>query len=307
MDAVQPRAKNAADEAALAAHKEGIVAAGEEAEAKSKKRKAESKESTKLKKVDQFSHHSGNLLTVKSAPSHLQFWSNRHAELHGIKSKDTDVAEDNNPSQDATSKPTKTEANKSFVQSYANLAKKCCYLCSRQFKTEAEVNKHERLSELHRTNLKDENLKIQALAKMKKAGITPVTNAIADDDTPEYRDRAKERRAAFGSASKKVSLPMKKQADETGPADADSKPAKSKGAALLGKMGWNSGEGLGAQGTGITAPIATDVYAAGVGLGAQGGKLGDAVEEADRNTKGGYAEFVERAKDKAKERYHSMQ
>lgn len=50
-DIAQSRVKNATEEAALAAHKEGIVAAGEEAEAKSKKRKVEAKESAKLKKV----------------------------------------------------------------------------------------------------------------------------------------------------------------------------------------------------------------------------------------------------------------
>ena len=43
--------KSAADEAALAAQKEGLVAAGEEAEARAKKRKAEVKDSSKTKKV----------------------------------------------------------------------------------------------------------------------------------------------------------------------------------------------------------------------------------------------------------------
>ena len=138
---------------------------------------------------------------------------------------------------------------------------------------------------------------------MKKAGLPDPTEL----DTPEYRDRARERRKAFGSSTnagtttvKKISLPMKQP-------EAEQSSNSSKGAALLGKMGWNTGEGLGAQGTGMTAPIQTDVYAAGVGLGAQGGKLGNASEEADRNTKGGYAGFVERAKDKAKERYLNMQ
>lgn len=135
---------------------------------------------------------------------------------------------------------------------------------------------------------------------MAKAGITPPTS------TEEYRDRAKERRAAFGS-SKKISLPLKKPTtqpdEETQP---DPVPPPSKGASLLGKMGWSAGEGLGAQGTGMTAPIATEMYVQGVGLGAQGGKVGDAVEEAERNTKGGYSEFLERTRDKAKERFESM-
>ena len=195
------------------------------------------------------------------------------------------------------------------ITSFADLSKKCCYLCSRQFKTDTEVNKHERLSQLHRDNLGNEELKTKALAKMAKAGIT---HPSSGEDTPEYRDRAKERRAAFG-ASKKVSLPMKKSTStsqstaDIQTADDDNQPVMpSKGASLLGKMGWAAGEGLGAQGTGMTAPITTEMYIQGVGLGAEGGKVGDAAEEADRNTRGGYGGFLERTKDKAKERFERL-
>ena len=165
---------------------------------------------------------------------------------------------------------------------------------------------------------------------MTKAGL-PVSTPSAveggdkgnDDEMPEYRDRAKERRAAFGG-SKKISLPMKKSGTRGGgdsptapkqsaagqaDHDAASQPgsaAPSKGAALLGKMGWTSGEGLGAQGTGRTAPVATEMYVAGVGLGAAGGKVGDAGEEAARNTRGDYGEFLERTREKAKERFERM-
>lgn len=190
-----------------------------------------------------------------------------------------------------------------LTQTYANLAKKCCYLCSRQFKTEAEVNQHERVSDLHQNNLKNADLVAKAQSKMVKAGIA--LTAVLEDSS-EYRDRAKERRAAFG-AGKKISLPLKKSASKPEEEAKDEPaPAPSKGASLLGKMGWSAGEGLGAQGTGMTAPIATDMYVQGVGLGAQGGKIGDATEEAERNTKGGYGDFLERTKDKAKERFERM-
>ena len=202
------------------------------------------------------------------------------------------------------------ETQKTVKQSFSDPNKKCCYLCARQFKTDAEVKKHEDASQLHRDNLDNEDLKAKAIAKMTKAGlpIHPI-----DDDTPEYRDRARERRAAFGG-SKKISLPLKKPPPSTTtipvPNAKDNNdsppPTQSKGATLLGKMGWTSGEGLGAQGKGMTAPIATDLYVAGVGLGAQGGKVGDAVEEAERNTKGGYGDFLERTRDKAKERFDKM-
>ena len=147
---------------------------------------------------------------------------------------------------------------------------------------------------------------------MAKAGVPPVTGA---EDTPEYRDRAKERRLAFG-AGKKISLPLKKSTSQPDASTAENPNNKekddgvtlapSKGASLLNKMGWSAGEGLGAQGTGMTAPIATEMYVQGVGLGAQGGKLGDAVGEAEKNTKGGYGEFLERTKDRAKERFEKM-
>jgi hypothetical protein len=71
-------------------------------------------------------------------------------------------------------------------------------------------------------------------------------------------------------------------------------------------MGWSAGSGLGAQGTGVTAPIATEVYAQGVGLGAQGSKLGDASEEAARNTRGRYDEFLEKTKATARQRYDQL-
>lgn len=237
----------------------------------------------------------------ETAPAHLQFWSNRHAELHGVKQ---DIATENgHETKELSEVMEEVKEPDTLPQTYANLAKKCCYLCSRQFKTEAEVNQHERVSDLHQSNLKNADLVAKAQNKMVKAGI-PLT--AVSEDSSEYRDRAKERRAAFG-AGKKISLPLKKSAirpeEETKDEPA---PAPSKGASLLGKMGWSAGEGLGAQGTGMTAPIATDMYMQGVGLGAQGGKIGDASEEAERNTKGGYGEFLERTKDKAKERFERM-
>lgn len=215
--------------------------------------------------------------------------------------KSTDPKE--NPKSRKSASPA---SNDPPQQTFADPVKNCCYLCSRQFKTQAEVNKHERLSELHRTNLKNPDLVFKAEAKMAKAGAS--TTPWAADESSEYRDRAKERRAAFG-ASKKISLPLKRlgaQPETAAEEEADAPPPPSKGASLLGKMGWSAGEGLGAQGTGRTETIATDMYKQGVGLGAQGGKIGDAVDEADRNTKGGYGDFLERTKDKAKERFESM-
>ncbi|KAA6408327.1 MAG: rna-binding [Lasallia pustulata] len=259
------QARSASDKAAAAAEKEGLIKDPKETEAKAKKRKAEASTAAKQK---------------KTAPAHLQFWSNRHAELHGI--QPTEQPADSNSDADQPTNLTSTQdTHTPPTQSFADPQKNCCYLCSRQFKSPAEVHKHERLSDLHRSNLLNPTLQSKALAKMSKAGLpTTSTSPSAQEDTAEYRDRAKERRAAFG-ASKKVSLPLKKdrvsEPQSTPADDANDEPAvplPSKGASLLGKMGWSAGEGLGATGSGRTAPIAPEMYVQGVGLGAQGGRWG---------------------------------
>ncbi|ESZ91736.1 hypothetical protein SBOR_7887 [Sclerotinia borealis F-4128] len=277
---------------ATAAASEGLVG-GKEGEFRAKKRKIEKDSAASAKKV--------------VAP-HLQFWTNRHAEIHGLPAKDF---EDDEADLTVTIPKSISEphADAPPIQSYADMNRKCCLLCARQFKTEAEVNKHERISQLHRDNTKNEELVSKALAKLKKS-----TNDSASIDNSAYRDRAKERRQAFNQpkqpaaqhnkskAASSMSTPPLQKEEENEP----TAPAQSKGAALLGKMGWNAGEGLGAQGTGRTEAIATELYTQGVGLGAEGGKLGDAIKEAERQTKGDYKSFVGRTKEKAKERYETL-
>lgn len=260
---------------AAAAAKEGLLGAGSEGEPKLKKRKTEK--------------------DTKVVASHLQFWTNRHAELHGLPPKDDEVSN--------TSSLPRKEASSPEVppcQTFADLERKCCILCARQFKTEAEVNKHERMSQLHRDNLKNEDLVTKAMAKLKKA-----VDSASDS---AYRDRAKERRQAFNQPKQPAAQHNRgKDSEKSLPKTEESiTPVQSKGAALLGKMGWTAGEGLGAQGTGRTDAIVTELYSQGVGLGAVGGKVGDAAEEADRQTKGTYADFLSKTKDKAKERFESL-
>lgn len=230
--------------------------------------------------------------TKKTLPSHLQFWSNRHAELHGIQKKNVDETNAGESVSDRGLSPSDAAPPS---QSYADLNRNCCYLCMRQFKTSIEVNRHERLSQLHRTNLQNEELTSKAMGKLIKHGIQQAT--------AEYRDRARERRKAFGST--KTSTKPK----PTAPPKEEEPPVQttSKGASLLSKMGWSAGSGLGAQGTGMTAPIATEVYAQGVGLGAQGSKLGDAAEQAGRNTRNRYDEFLEKTRQTARDRYEKME
>jgi RNA-binding protein 5/10 len=270
---------------------DSVTANTKDGDSKSKKRKAEPNVPNSNK---------------KAMPSHLQFWKDRHAELHGVEKKPP--TEEDGP-EEANSIPEPKELPQ-LAQSYADMNKKCCYLCSRQFKTEAEVNKHERLSDLHRTNLNNEQLKAKAISKLAKARIGPKGLPLTDNsnEASEYRDRAKERREAYGQPKKPKpgsNKPNSKKPSSDQEDDND-KPRPSKGASLLGKMGWSEGQGLGREGTGMVAPIATELYAQGVGLGMAGGKLGDAVNEAERRTKGGYEAFLEKAKEGARERFENM-
>ncbi|KAK5939978.1 hypothetical protein PMZ80_007396 [Knufia obscura] len=254
----------------------------------------------KLKKRKQQLEATANSSSKKATPSRLQFWSNRHAELHGIQHKSAGSQAASETSESAA--PTK---------SFADLNRNCCYLCMRQFNDAAEVNKHERLSNLHRANLQD-NVKVKrAEHKLEKHGMTPPVRPQAaaaleaDDQKPEYRDRAKERRKIYGVVNKKGEQ-LSSSATSVKEQPPSPPPAASKGANLLAKMGYTSGTGLGASGEGMTAPINQNVYAAGVGLGAQGGKLGDAVEAAERNTKGDYGDWVAQGKERMKERFNNM-
>lgn len=244
---------------------------------------------------------------IAMAPQ-LQMWANKHAELHGPKESgaSADSVDNKAPATGpnamgpiASSVP---EATSKPSVSYADLDQMCCLLCRRKFKNETSLRRHEQMSDMHKANLDNEALISKATRDLKALGKEPVSS---------YRDRAKERRLAHNQPSKpKPHLPRKQPqaTKDSGPA-AEAPPAKptiSKGAGLLAKMGWSSGEGLGAEGGGRTAIIETTAYAPGVGLGAEGGKIGDAAEEAARATKNDYADFVSKAKDKARERYEKM-
>lgn len=140
---------------------------------------------------------------------------------------------------------------------------------------------------------------------MIKYGIIPPERA-----GPQYVDRAKERRQLHQQPSKprqgvqgskgnfkQSQKPSFQQEVE----DEQKEAAPSKAAAMMSRMGWSAGQGLGADNSGTAAPIETALYAQGVGLGAAGGKMGDAVEEAERLTKGEY-----NSKDKIRERFEAL-
>lgn len=207
--------------------------------------------------------------------------------------------------------------------SYADWDRLRCVLCRRIFKEARHVWLHEQQSELHKRMLANPQNRARAVDEFKKLDkkmriVEPETEFQRNWDAqrvrylqPQYRDRALERRRAFGRSKKQQTggnAPEKRKEPAEATTTATDEPAakKSKGAGMLAKMGWTAGAGLGAEGAGRTEAISTDVYAPGVGLGAEGSKLGDASEEGARNTRGDFGAFVQKTKDRARERYEKM-
>ena len=197
--------------------------------------------------------------------------------------------------------------------SYAEADNQRCLICQRRFKTVGILRLHERESELHRKNMTNEKNIQRAVAELAEAGREPTKMKPAPpnrDQAQSYRDRARERRVQFNQPRKPGQPPQKPQARRDDKPAQEGRPKKpaaaSKGASLLNKMGWTAGQGLGAEGTGRTEAISTDLYAPGVGLGAEGGKVGDAAEEAAKKTGGTYASFVRDTKDKARARFEKL-
>lgn len=213
------------------------------------------------------------------------------------------------------------------VASYVDHEKVCCLLCMMKYKSLDDLNTHER-SRNHKTAMADE-AKVKAaqpriaardkrMAKaLEEAGGQGGSLTPQDDDSaPQYRDRAKERRQVFSQPNKPgapppgaKSVPRRDDNSKTGGREASPPvaPLQSKGSAMLAKMGWSSGQGLGAKGEGRTEVIETHAYQEGVGLGAEGGNLGDAAELARRKTTNSYADYVDTVQDKARQRYSKLE
>lgn len=191
--------------------------------------------------------------------------------------------------------------NDETEKSFSDLNLMACLLCQRKFKSEKEIQQHEKLSELHKKNLADDNIKAQARERLKKLSMKKDADAENLNDS-NYRDRAQERRIAFNHPSKPDIPPYnsKKNTKNSSQTSDDSvNITKGKGAAILGKMGWTEGMGLGVEGKGIAEPLKPEVYQEGVGLGSVGAKLGYNSRPSD------YAAYVRSVKDRAKQRYEA--
>ncbi|KAK6431679.1 hypothetical protein LTR95_012162, partial [Oleoguttula sp. CCFEE 5521] len=258
-------------------------------------------------------------------------WTSRCADLHV--EQEPEVREASAEAAPATgvnaiAKPDESstiEVEHPQTFAYDNPPKSCCYLCNRMLGDSAKLKAHVAKSQLHATNLKNDDTVGDAYQRMKKAGVgseatlvvavsKPAAASTAPDDaTSLYVDRAALRRqeekartnAANYDKPKGFSLKGAKSAAKSD--DAAVSPPLSKGLGMLQKHGYTAGSGLGAVGsTGLAVPITTDLYAAGVGLGHAGGKVGDAVTEAERATKGDQAGYLDKMKEVSRARYEAL-
>ncbi|KAI9284011.1 hypothetical protein BC943DRAFT_326839 [Umbelopsis sp. AD052] len=233
-------------------------------------------------------------MATKKIHTHMKKWNEKQAEL-------ANVAESEDINQ----------------EDFSDLSRMACLLCQRKFKSEKELRRHESLSELHKTNLGNQECVEKARTKLVLIATraTPEHQAEeTEDNQSSYRNRAAERRMAFGQpdrpsplddeASSFIHRPPRqhKPAPGSRPVEAASVSSpmseSNVGARMLKSMGWKSGEGLGKEGTGIIAPVKAESYVKGAGLGTFGGRQD--MEELGANTS-----YKDRAKYMARKRYEN--
>lgn len=272
------------------------------------------------------------------APVLLQLWQNKGAELRSEDDKESELKKRQPPARgvNAIATPMPPALSESDQQTFSvdTQKKKCCYLCFTQFPTLDKLQRHLKESLKHASNLEESAAKEKGYERMNNAGVAendtikllvaaPSSTGARDamHENKQYRDRAAERRKETAqqtdmSMKGRVSFSLKAKAAPVRPSSSSSsgteppKPLYGKGLDMLHKAGWTADQGLGSDGSGVKAPIDQMVYAAGVGLGHEGGKKGDAVEEAARMTKGGNkgdTGFLEGTRELARQRYERME
>ena len=129
---------------------------------------------------------------AKEISSNIAKWSDRRNDT-GSDDNDDQTLKSNlkNPSSIATRSD--TNSIKKGIAPQQTMEPVVCTLCRRQFGSKEQLQRHERESKLHATNL----------VKAGLARSTPTLTGSSIDDTPtgsstKYRDRASERRAVHG-------------------------------------------------------------------------------------------------------------
>lgn len=152
--------------------------------------------------------------------------------------------------------------------------KKFCLLCKRKFKDGDQITRHRGLSKLHSSRLRRLRQRLFSGEQLDRIE--------RKEREALYRDRAKERRLKYGQTDKVIPLePLYPAPSDMLPGkklkaiDTASKPLglDNKGAALMTKMGWREGVGLGRSNEGITDIIKLDAHVGTSGLGSKSYKV----------------------------------
>ncbi|KAJ3092941.1 hypothetical protein HK102_000035 [Quaeritorhiza haematococci] len=184
----------------------------------------------------------------------LQKWSEKQEELAVLKSEEEEEIPPETTFVDLSDEALMQQlpSEEAVNEQHRDLTLMACLLCQRQFKGPEELRKHQSRSELHKTNMA--TFRQQQLAELR-----------TQLETQQYRNRAAERRKRHGQpkpkSTKRQERPIKPE-QPVNPLGEDNI-----GNRLLRSLGWKEGEGLGARGTGIVAPIEAEGYAPGAGLG----------------------------------------
>ncbi|XP_023159056.1 RNA-binding protein 10 [Ceratitis capitata] len=152
---------------------------------------------------------------------------------------------------------------------YVDFQKLTCLLCKRAFQSLEILQKHLKISDLHKQNLQKFNL-----ARGASANAAANTNLASN-----YRDRAKERRQKYGESDPPVAnrsrerfeMEMKSMASRQPEAPPMPIGSNNVGNRLLQKMGWSEGQGLGRKNQGRTSIIEAEARSSTVGLGNKSG------------------------------------
>ncbi|KAH8376787.1 hypothetical protein KR093_001358 [Drosophila rubida] len=157
---------------------------------------------------------------------------------------------------------------------YVDFQKLTCLLCKRAFQSHDILQKHLKMSNLHKENL----------AKLNNQCIT-YASPDHDSNHCSYRDRAKERRLKYGEGDPpppnrsrerfehEIKNLQTRQKDGGSAAPAMPISSNNVGNRLLQKMGWSEGQGLGRKNQGRTQIIEAEARSNNIGLGNKGGTL----------------------------------
>ncbi|XP_017063121.2 LOW QUALITY PROTEIN: RNA-binding protein 5-A [Drosophila eugracilis] len=154
---------------------------------------------------------------------------------------------------------------------YVDFQKLTCLLCKRAFQSQEILQKHLKMSALHKENL----------AKLNQNSGS--SNSI--EEALSYRDRAKERRLKYGESDppppnrsrerfeQELKTLQTRQKESSGATPAMPISSSNVGSRLLQKMGWSEGQGLGRKNQGRTEIIEADGRSNNVGLGNNSGSM----------------------------------